>query len=190
MMPGHSDLKCEDCHRASTGTTRQQMQALVHYWLGFRDHAQTLGHRPVSTKECLDCHERKKDTHPVFRFYEPRFEKARQNLQPHICVNCHREHRGARVSVKPDMCSTCHEKVSLKKEKIDVPHRKLAQEKRWGSCLGCHDFHGNHRMKLPTKMSERIAVKEIESYFYQGSSPYGTNKIYSAKKELKRDEHH
>ena len=187
MDPGHEKLKCTDCHRAAPGTARQQLQAWSRYMLGVRTSRVDVGHRPVVNDVCLDCHRRKKDKHPVYRFFEPRFEKARQEISPHVCVTCHREHRGKRVSIERTFCQTCHDKLTLKKDPLDVPHSELVKQERWTTCLNCHDFHGNHRRKTPDKLAAGLSNPSVEAYFDKGRSPYADTKIYAAKKEIQHE---
>ena len=43
---------------------------------------------------------------------------------------------------------------------------------RWETCLGCHDFHGNHAMKAPRRLGDAIPSDQIQRYFDGGRSPY------------------
>ncbi len=74
---GHEQLECGDCHRPARGTTRQQAQANVRFLLGHAKTKVAFGHEPVTNDVCQECHARPRDRHPVSRFVEPRFEKAR-----------------------------------------------------------------------------------------------------------------
>jgi hypothetical protein len=60
----------------------------------------------------------------------------------------------------------------MKKDPLDVPHIALARQARWLSCLGCHDFHGNHLMAAQTRMADAFDARQIERYFEGGASPY------------------
>ncbi len=187
MNPGHEEVICEECHLDAEGSTRQQLQANVQYLLGNRKNSAAIGHTAVSNDDCLACHRRPKDNHPVFRFNEPRFSKARRELAPQNCNSCHQEHRGQRVSMAIDSCKSCHKKLELKKEPLKTSHKQLIKEKRWKTCLGCHDFHGNHKMKTETDLQKILTTAQIEAYFKANKSPYSENKKYKAK-ESRYDE--
>lgn len=160
---------------------RQQLQANLQYFLGNRDSTVAVGHSPVSNDDCIACHRRPKDNHPVFRFLEPRFSNARRELAPQQCNSCHTEHSGRRVTMEIESCKTCHKKLELKKEPLKVSHKQLIKEKRWKTCLGCHDFHGNHKMKTETDMKKLVSQERIEAYFMGDSSPYSEHKKYKAR---------
>lgn len=185
---GHADLLCEDCHQKSDGSLRQKIQANLQYFLGNRNNGVTLGRVPVASDHCLQCHERPNDRHPVFRFYEPRFNKARQSIAPHKCVSCHREHNSRRVTVHLRFCQECHKKLTLKKDPLKIPHKTLITKKRWDTCLGCHDFHGNHRMKTANSFDDIIKPSRIQNYFDGAKSPYSSEKFYKAKQKLDHEQ--
>lgn len=188
MNSGHESLKCEACHQDAPGSLRQQIQANLRYALSLREHAADFGHKDVTNENCLACHERPNDRHPVYRFLEPRFLKAREALSPQFCVSCHAEHKGQRVTrTEIDYCVNCHKKTRLRKDPLDVPHERLIVLKRWESCLGCHDFHGNHLMKTAKTVAVIIPAEKIRAYFQGGASPYGTERRYKAKKEVDHD---
>lgn len=184
LVSGHEDLACEDCHRPAPGSLRQQLQANVRHLLGLRDSAADFGLQPAGNRECLGCHDFPEERHPVFRFNEPRFQKARDALHPEYCISCHLEHRDARVTL-PDIgyCRHCHEDTRLKKDPLDVSHEALIKAEEWNSCLGCHDFHGNHRMTVAVRMDEVIPPTRILEYFRGGTSPYSTEKKFEARRE-------
>ena len=188
MNTGHDNLKCEDCHRSDDGTLRQKLQANAQYTLNNRDTAVTIGYKPVQSKQCLECHQRPNDPHAVYRFLEPRFIKVRKLLKPHSCISCHREHLGTRVSINNvEFCKHCHDKdnLDIKKDSLDTSHKLLAQNKRWDTCIGCHDYHSNHIMDVPSKLDNRIDKRLVNSYFKgETISPYSTRKRHQAKKEL------
>jgi len=69
-----------------------------------------------------------------------------------------------------------------------VPHDRLIALNRWESCLGCHDFHDNHIMKAPKTVEQIIPAEKIRAYFQGGTSPYGDERRYTAKKEVNYDE--
>src|SRR5262249_46229354 len=41
---GHAALECTDCHQEAPGSTRQQLQAKVQFWLGARANDAAFGH--------------------------------------------------------------------------------------------------------------------------------------------------
>jgi len=196
MNTGHEKLLCEDCHQKSEGSLRQKLQANVRYWLNDRQAYVPLGHKPVANEHCLECHERPNERHPVFRFFEPRFKKARAEIGAQFCVSCHREHTGVRVSADLRFCAVCHQRLDLKNDpllKASNPqaaeatltsHLQLVKTKRWQTCLGCHDFHGNHRMKTAASMDQLIKPGEINAYFQGAKSPYSQSKYHKAKQKI------
>lgn len=188
MNVGHDSLRCESCHQDAPGTLRQQIQANLRYAFGFREHLADFGFQDVANENCLLCHERPNDRHPVYRFLEPRFLKARENLSPHLCVSCHTEHMGKRVTrTEIGYCVNCHKQTRLRKDPLDVPHDRLIVLERWETCLGCHDFHGNHIMKTTKTIEQIIPAEKIRAYFQGGESPYGDDRRYKAKKEVNND---
>jgi hypothetical protein len=60
----------------------------------------------------------------------------------------------------------------MKKDPLDVSHIVLVRQARWLSCLGCHDFHGNHVMEAQTRLADAFDTRRIQSYFDGGASPY------------------
>ena len=173
MNVGHEALTCEHCHVPAQGTIRQQLQANSRYWLGFRASPVDFGSGDVRNSDCLACHERPFDRHPVFRFEEPRFAEARRELGVNECQSCHAEHRGAKVVVEATYCKQCHSKLKLARDPIDVTHEELVTGARWETCLGCHDFHGNHERTTPEKLDAALSPARVASYFAGSSSPYG-----------------
>jgi hypothetical protein len=176
MNSGHATLACGDCHREAPGTVRQQLQAAASATLLSATDAPVVdvGYREVTNTECLACHVRTDDRHPVFRFLEPRFAAARDALHPERCESCHREHAGVRITiVEQTYCRHCHAETALDDDPLDVTHRELVATQRWDSCLGCHDFHGNHAMKAPRRLADRIPAAQTQAYFDGGPSPYG-----------------
>ena len=172
MNTGHEQVACVSCHQRAPGTVRQQLQADARYVLGMRDAPADFGLRGVSNDDCLACHERPFDRHPVFRFTEPRFAEARKALAPHHCQSCHREHSGARVTVQAGYCVNCHATLEMKNDPLNIPHVELVRQGRWLTCLGCHDFHGNHVMDSRSRVADGVAARQIQRYFEGGVSPY------------------
>jgi len=183
MNSGHEGLSCSACHLDAKGSLRQRLQANVQYLLGNRKAAVVLGNKEVGNSDCLACHDRPEDRHPVYRFLEPRYTEVRKNIQVQFCISCHREHTGKRVTQETGFCINCHEELSLRKDPLDIPHHTLINEKRWQSCLGCHDFHGNHIITEKKHLDEAWRESEIVDYFNGGSSPYPDNLHYQALKE-------
>jgi hypothetical protein len=170
---GHDKLACTDCHKEAPGTLRQQLQAKVQFFFGLRETNPSFGHERVSNDVCTDCHARDQDTHPTHRFLEPRFEEARELLGADSCVGCHREHKGVRVTMEHTSCETCHQDLALKNDPLDVSHRDLIAKGQWATCLGCHDYHGNHKRLTQTKLEDAYSTKAIQDYLAGGASPYG-----------------
>jgi uncharacterized CHY-type Zn-finger protein len=172
MNSGHETLTCDGCHRPAPGSVRQQLQANARFLLGLRARPVDFGERAVGNEDCLACHERPFDRHPVFRFREPRFAEARRAIAPHQCGSCHREHSGVRVSAPNGYCVNCHAELALRDDPLDVSHRELAERDSWNSCLGCHDYHGNHQLEPATALSGAASQQQLERYFKGGASPY------------------
>jgi hypothetical protein len=181
MNSGHESLACNGCHRPAPGTLRQQLQAGVRFALGLRSTPADFGNKDVTNDDCLSCHERPFDRHSTFRFDEPRFAAARQAVSPQRCESCHREHSGVRVSVEADYCRHCHSGLELKQDPLDVPHAALVRDKRWETCLGCHDFHGNHLMTPATSLAKASPPAVVARYFAGGPSPYPSTLRQTAK---------
>jgi hypothetical protein len=172
MNAGHQQLSCVSCHQRAPGTVRQQLQADARYLLGWREAPADFGLRRVGNDDCLACHERPFDRHPAFRFTEPRFADAREALAPHRCQSCHREHSGARVTVQADYCVRCHDTLEMKNDPLNIPHVELVRQGRWLTCLGCHDFHGNHVMDSRSRVADAVTTRQVKAYFEGGVSPY------------------
>lgn len=184
LNTGHETLSCAACHQNAAGSFRQQIQANLRYALGQRDAPVDFGRKPVGNEACLGCHERPNDRHPVYRFLEPRFAQARDKLRPHQCASCHAEHNGKRVTLAEiGYCVQCHKDTKLRKDPLDVSHADLIAGKRWDTCLGCHDFHGNHIMKTEKSVEKVFPPEKIRAYFDGGTSPYGSARHHKAKKE-------
>lgn len=181
IQSGHAELGCADCHEKPDASWRQQIQANVQYAIGLRVEPVDFGYQTVTSATCLGCHERPNDRHPIYRFREPRFQDALTAVDATSCLGCHSEHTDARSFASVDFCSACHEDLQLKSDPIDVPHHTLIAEENWSSCLGCHDFHGNHTHKVPTVLSAVFSVEDLKNYLAAGPSPYGSEKRYEAK---------
>jgi len=179
---GHETLPCGACHTEAPGTVRQQLQAKMQFLFGSRTTDVTFGTMRVQNDQCVSCHARDQDTHPVHRFLEPRFSKARAEIGADSCVSCHREHKGVRVTMAPTGCASCHQNLDLKVDPLDVSHRVLVQRQEWTSCLGCHDFHGNHKRSTQTRMDTAYPAAAIADYFAGGPSPYGRDLKYTPKR--------
>jgi hypothetical protein len=60
---------------------------------------------------------------------------------------------------------------------LDIPHTTLIGNERWETCLGCHDFHGNHERNVPEIMSQMLTEEQIQRYLDGGKSPYGYRRL-------------
>lgn len=176
MTPGHAKIGCSECHKAAPGTIRQQVQANVGYWIGLREKGAYFDNVAVTAAACETCHVRKADTHPTYRFREPRFLDAVNQLDARNCLSCHAEHKNRRVLAKADQCRLCHDRLIVRRDPLDVPHTTLIAKNDWASCLGCHDYHGNHPRKAQTAFATRFFRTAIDSYLANGTSPYGEAK--------------
>jgi len=172
MNVGHEQLECGSCHRPAPGTVRQQLQANTRALFGVRAAGVDFGMRRVGNAECRGCHDRPDDRHPSFRFLEPRFAEVRASLGPHECTSCHREHSGRRVTAPVDLCRHCHDDVRLEHDPLSTPHVELARADAWATCLGCHDFHGNHAMAVPTELDAAAPPESIEAYLAGEAAPW------------------
>lgn len=179
---GHEKLACEECHESATGSMRQQIQANLAYLAGQRSTVAAFNFEFPDNRDCLACHAREDDHHPVYRFNEPRFKEARKALKPQYCVSCHKEHTGVRVSSEAENCRHCHEEIKVKHDPLDISHADLIKLKDWGTCLACHDFHGNHVMKVATKVEDMLDAEEIKNYFAGGKDPYSEKKTEKSRK--------
>ncbi len=181
MTQGHANIACGECHKPAPGSARQQIQANVRYWAGLRDHGAYFGNVPVTGAACSSCHVRKADTHPTYRFREPRFLDAVNRLDARDCLSCHIEHRDRRVLGKADQCQLCHDKIVVKNDPLDIPHATLVNNANWPSCLGCHDYHGNHERKAQTAFRDLFPRSTIDFHMANGPSSYGIAKKEKAK---------
>lgn len=180
---GHEQLKCVACHADTGASTRQVLQAKVKYALGLRQTGAVLGTQPVTSATCVQCHANPDDRHPPQRVLEPRFAQARQETGAQLCVSCHREHQATRVSLPAaNYCVSCHQDTQVKDDRIAPTHATLIADKRWETCLQCHDYHGNHRWITPKRLVDAPSVELLEKYLKGGPSPYGST-IVKAKQE-------
>ena len=177
MNAGHEALSCQECHVTAEGTAAQQASSNVYHWLGLRESAISFGSENVTSKVCLDCHQRHNDRHPISRFLEPRFSEARRSIKAYECETCHTEHQGKRVTLSTiSYCMHCHQDTALENDPISPSHVELVKDDSWTTCLQCHDFHGNHMMTTPVDIREGVSEERIWRYFMGGPSPYGTEK--------------
>lgn len=180
IQSGHADVDCSQCHIVPDATWRQQIQANLRYAMGIRVDPVDFGYHVVTSDTCLGCHERPNERHPIYRFREARFQHSDMTIDATSCLSCHSEHQNERSFATFDFCKSCHGSLELKNDPLDVSHTSLITENRWDTCLGCHDFHGNHAFKPPTTLGSAFSVEELRDYLGSGPSPYGTNKIYEA----------
>lgn len=183
---GHEQLQCVACHAESPASTRQTFQAKVKHALGLRQTGAVLGMQPVTTATCIQCHANPDDRHAPNRFLEPRFAQARAETGAQACVSCHREHSGARLTVaNTGYCTSCHQDLKVKNDRTSPTHDHLVGTRQWGTCLQCHDYHGNHRHAAPLRLQDAATVEALARYFKDGPSPYGST-IVKAKQEKPR----
>lgn len=182
--PGHVDLECTACHQEAPGSTRQQLQAKTKHLLGMRAGDVDFGMRPVNNATCIGCHDNPDDRHPAFRFLEPRFEAVRKDLAPHKCVSCHREHTDTRVSqTNIGFCASCHSDMKMKNDPTRPTHATLLKDRRWDTCLTCHDFHGNHAHEPPHDLKDALTPEVVAAYFHSADSPYGETVVKAKQPE-------
>ena len=130
MNTGHEALSCQECHVTAEGTLPQQVSSRVYHWLGLRKSAISFGSEDVTSKICLECHEREDDRHPISRFLEPRFSEARQNIKAYDCITCHTEHQGKRITLSTiGYCTNCHQDTSLEVDPITPTHVELGAQR-------------------------------------------------------------
>ena len=184
MNTGHEDLSCEACHTSAKGNVFQQLQANVMFTFGMRKTVADFGTENVDTEKCQECHDRPNDRHPLHRFTEPRFAKARKNLGVTNCESCHTEHNGVRVT-QPNIgyCQNCHGDTEMNNDPLEISHKELVANEMWTTCLQCHDFHGNHVYHAAESMNDTIPLKIVREYLNGGKSPYSDVKKYFPLKE-------
>lgn len=183
---GHERLACAACHRPAPGTIRQQLQANARHLIGLRDDPVDFGLVDVRSEDCVDCHERPDDRHPIYRFLEPRFAAARAAIAPHECISCHREHSGRRITIENRFCESCHAELEVPDDPVRPTHEGIAQVGAWSTCLRCHDFHGSHDHEPPRRLEEGLQPAELDRYFLGGPSPWPGAKRTSARQERSR----
>jgi hypothetical protein len=71
----------------------------------------------------------------------------------------------------------------VKDDKTSPTHDVLVREKRWDTCLQCHDYHGNHKWRAPLRLVDATTVDVLEKYMKTGPSPFGSP-VIKAKQEL------
>ena len=107
--------------------------------------------------------------------------EVRDRIHPEACASCHREHHGVRVTRSDGtFCRECHGELVVKRDPLDVPHTSLVASERWDTCLGCHDFHGNHAAKPAQRLEDALPIAPIHEYFRGGPSPYGAPKNHAS----------
>jgi hypothetical protein len=186
--PGHENLQCSVCHKPAPGELRQQLQASLRYLLGLRDSPAPIGNAPVANSACYACHERPTETHPLSLMSELRFTDVQAEHGVHNCTGCHQEHHGVRVTASPNICSSCHADDSVEDDPIAPDHATLFANGEWGTCLRCHDFHGNHEMatgdyKFPSDLERGVTIQGVLDHLGAGERAYGPVR-HPAKKEL------
>ncbi|HEX2544179.1 MAG TPA: (2Fe-2S)-binding protein [Ramlibacter sp.] len=175
---GHEQLQCIACHAESPASTRQALQAKVKHALGLRETGAVVGMQPVGNATCTQCHVNSDDKHAPHRFLEPRFEQARAETGAQMCVSCHREHSQARVTAPTtNYCVSCHADLQVRNDKTSPTHEQLLTQKRWDTCLQCHDYHGNHKWSAPLRLKDAATVDMLHRYLKDGPSPYGPTTV-------------
>ena len=166
----HEGMACEQCHQETPGTLRQQVQANVHHWLGFRESGVGFITDPVGSEDCQDCHEMPGNLHPIHRFAHSEYFELREILGQHECSGCHDHHSPVNVVHSMTFCMHCHETWGNKPDTITPRHTTLIAEERWETCLQCHEFHGSRGHQEPTLLSEAFSVEQIQQYL-DGNQP-------------------
>lgn len=180
---GHAPLACAQCHVAAEGSVRQQLQANVRHLAGLRATGAAFVHRPVGNVDCVACHDNREDVHPTYRFNEPRFAEVRATLAPQSCTSCHAEHTGRRVTAPATLCRECHGDLEMAVDPAQPSHAFLVSSERWGSCLSCHDFHGNHVREVPERLDSGVPEPEVLRYLAGGPRIYGDSLRFPARGE-------
>lgn len=180
---GHEALACGQCHTLADGTVRQQLQANVRHLAGLRATGADFVHRPVENDDCTACHSNEDDRHAPYRFNEPRFAEARQAIAPQQCVSCHAEHTGERVTREGTFCSECHSDMEVRQDPITPTHAALAADQKWGTCLSCHDYHGNHVRTTPNRFDQALPEAAVIRYLRGGPDVYGNRLRFPARTE-------
>lgn len=182
MNTGHEELACAKCHNREQGSMRQQLQSIASHGLGINDSRLEFVHKTVQNENCIKCHDKENDRHPIHRFNEPKYAKARKTINPTKCVSCHMEHYGVRITrLNPGFCVHCHSDLKLKNDPISPTHQKIIKEANWGVCLQCHDYHGNHVRETPVDYKDTVTKTQIKKYFNGGEDPYSEVKFYESK---------
>lgn len=180
---GHEKVKCIACHAESPASTRQALQAKARHLVGLRETGAVLGMQPVTSATCVQCHANPDDRHAPHRFLEPRFEQARAETGAQQCVSCHREHTGVRVTAaSTGYCVSCHSQMKVEGDRTTPTHDYLVRNKRWETCLQCHDYHGNHKWRAPLRLVDAATVDVLDRYMKTGPSPFGAT-VVKAKQE-------
>lgn len=179
MNLGHQEVSCVACHADAKGNLLEQVQSNISHAVGARKNGVDFGSQDVTVNNCLECHDRPNDRHPNHRFSEPRFKDAIKKIDATTCITCHSEHNGERVTVASiDYCMNCHQDLKVENDPLDIDHEALISNGEWNTCIQCHDFHGNHRYKVPIQLKDTIPMEVINKYFEGGLDPYGTDKKY------------
>ena len=181
MNTGHEDISCLACHTDAKGNLLQQVQSNISHLVGVSKEGVSFGTEDVTSDNCLQCHDRPNDRHPIYRFSEPRFSDAVKNIDATNCITCHVEHHEERVSISPvNYCMNCHQDLDIENDPLDISHKDIIEKEAWLTCIQCHDFHGNHRYTVPEKLTDTIPMKVLNDYFNGGKDPYGNDKKYTA----------
>ena len=183
LLADHQGISCGACHLEAEGTTRQQIQANLHHLLRLRADPVDFGYQPVMSAQCLACHARPNERHPIYRFREPRFSEALSVVDATNCLGCHGEHTQELSFAEIGFCRACHQDLKLRSDPIRPSHAARISSADWAGCLTCHDYHGNHAFKAPVLDADAASVDAIRRYLISGPSPYGDKKIYEGSRE-------
>lgn len=183
LNTGHEEISCVECHKDEEGTIREQLQGQIDSYLHAGSESPFFVKRPLQSGDCISCHDKGADRHPIHRFNEPKFSQAKQSIHPEKCTSCHLEHNGKRITIdNRAFCIHCHDNLKLKKDPIKPSHSLLIENSNWESCLQCHDYHGNHIRETPTNYKDTISQEDIKIYFEGGKDPYSKEKYFKTAK--------
>jgi predicted CXXCH cytochrome family protein len=154
---------CQECHDSiGLGESGEEYQA---------------PHDPVSSGECLSCHDaHASDTKPLLTKGEPAlcFEchedprKAGKGVDfPYLhdalddgCLPCHRAHgsetKAMLVSPGADLCQECHDDVS--RDAGGFPFASLHPPVEEGACVSCHRPHAGKFRKLLNESGNQFCL--------------------------------
>ena len=74
-------------------------------------------------------------------------------------------------------CVSCHADLKVRDDRTSPTHAQLLLQKRWDSCLQCHDYHGNHGWKAPLRVRDGASLQLLQRYMKDGPSPFGDTRV-------------